>query len=78
MMNPVQLVQMMRSNPQQMMQAVMQNNPQMQNNPIIQNAMQMAQKQDSKGLEQLARNICKENNIDVDQAIRQIQGQFKL
>lgn len=78
MMNPLQLVQMMRSNPQQMMQAVMQNNPQFQNNPVIQNAIQMAQKQDSNGLEQLARNLCKEKNIDVDQAIQQIQGQFRL
>lgn len=78
MMNPLQLVQMMRSNPQQMMQAVMNSNPQFQNNPMIQNAIQMAQNQDSNGLEQLARNLCKEKNIDVDQAIRQIQGQFKL
>jgi len=74
MMNPLQLVQLMRGNPQQLFNLMMQSNPQMQNNQIIQNAMQMAQNNDSKGLEQLARNLYKEKNIDINQAINQIQN----
>ena len=50
----------------------------MGNNPVLKNARQMAEKGDSAGLENLARNLCKENNIDVDQAISQVKSQFGI
>lgn len=50
----------------------------MGNNPVIKNAIQMAEKGDSAGLENLARNLCKENNIDVDKAINQVKSQFGI
>ena len=50
----------------------------MGNNPVLKNAIQMAEKGDSAGLENLARNLCKENNIDVDQAINQVKSQFGI
>lgn len=50
----------------------------MGNNPVLKNAIQMAEKGDSAGLENLARNLCKENNIDVDKAINQIKNQFGI
>lgn len=48
------------------------------NNPVLKNAIQMAEKGDSAGLESLARNLCKENNIDVDKAVSQVKSQFGI
>lgn len=56
-MNPMQMLQGMR-NPQQFLQQIVGNNSVM-SNPMARNAMQMAQKGDSKGIEQMARNLCK-------------------
>ena len=50
----------------------------MGNNPVLKNAIHMAEKGDSAGLENLARNLCKENNIDVDQAISRVKNQFGI
>ena len=38
----------------------------------------MANKGDTKGVEQLARNLCKEKGINVDDAVRQIKNQFGM
>lgn len=62
-MNPLMMIgQMMKNggNPQQIFQQMMGNNPSM-NNPIMKNAFEMAQKGDSKGVEELARNLCRES-----------------
>ncbi len=64
-------------NPQQILQQMMGNNPAM-NNPIMKNAFEMAQKGDSKGVEQLARNICTENGVNPDDAVKQIKSQFGI
>lgn len=47
------------------MQQIMSNNRVM-GNPMIQNAMSMAQSGNSKGIEQMARNLCKEKGINPD------------
>ena len=69
--NPFQLFQAMR-NPQQFLQQ-MAGNSQAMSNPI-----DMANKGDTKGVEQLARNLCKEKGINVDDAVRQIKSQFGI
>ena len=56
-MNPMQMLQGMR-NPQQFLKQMIGNSSVM-NNPIARNAMQMAQKGDSKGIEQMGRKLCK-------------------
>lgn len=48
------------------------------NNPVMQNALQMMEEGDNAGLEQLARNLYKENNLDIDKAIEQVKGQFGM
>ena len=73
-MNPMQMLQGMR-NPQQFLQQMMGNRSVM-NNPMARNAMQMAQKGDSKGIEQMARNLCKEKGIDADDVFNQIKSIF--
>lgn len=72
MLNPVLLTQMMR-NPQAFLQQAMQNG-----NPIMQNAIQMYQKGDKQGLNELAHNLCKENGKNYDEMTRQIKSQFGI
>lgn len=73
-MNPMQMLQGMK-NPQQLLQQIVGNNSVM-SNPMARNAMQMAQKGDSKGIEQMARNLCKEKGIDPDDVFNQIKSRF--
>lgn len=76
-MTPLQLIGMLRNggNPQGMINLLRQ---QTGNNPVLNNALNMAEKGDMKGVEQLARNLCKERNIDADNAFMQIKNQIGL
>ena len=78
MMNPMQLMQMMRfgGNPQQALITMMKR--QAGNNPVMNNAIQMMEKGDSAGVEQLARNLCKEKNLNPDDVLSQIKTQFGM
>lgn len=77
-MNPFNVMQMIKSgNPQQIIQQMM-NNSQIMSNPMAKNAMQMAQKGDSKGIEQMARNLCKEKGLNPDDVMNQIKGNFGM
>lgn len=78
MMNPMQLMQMMRNggNPQQMIMNMMKQ--QAGNNPVMNNALHMMEKGDNAGLENLARNLCSEKGINPDEAFNQIKGQFGM
>ena len=71
-------MQMMKNggNPQQMIMNMMRQ--QAGNNPVMNNALQMMEKGDNAGLENLARNLCKERNINPDEAFNQIKGQFGM
>lgn len=62
-------------NPQQFLQNAMQNSELMKN-PISRNTIEMMQKGDSKGLEELARNLCAEKGINPEDALKQIKSQF--
>lgn len=72
MINPFQLMQMLRSgSPQQTILDSMRQ--QSGNNPVINNALNMAENNDVQGLEKLARNLCKEKNINPDEMINSIK-----
>ena len=58
-------------------QQIMSNNRVM-GNPIIKNAMSMARSGNSKGIEQMARNLCKEKGINPDDVMKQIRGSFGI
>ena len=76
-MNPINIIQMMTSgNPQQAIRSIIESNPNIQNNPLAQNAMKMYQNGDTKGLQNMAENMCKERGITVDQAKQQVIGMF--
>ena len=72
----MQMMQAFR-NPQQFIQGMMNNNQAMQN-PILKNALEMAQKGDRQGVEELARNLCKEKGVNPDDAIGKIKSQFGM
>lgn len=74
--NIMQMLQAL-SNPQQLMNNLMGNN-QMMNNPMIKNAVDMAQRGDSQGLEQLVRNIAKTKGVNVDEMFQQVKSQIKF
>ena len=75
-MNPLQMIQGVK-NPQQFLQQIMGNNQMMQN-LIIKNTVQMAQSGDTKGIEQLARNLCKEKGINADDMFNQMKNNFGM
>lgn len=76
-MNPINIIQMMTSgNPQQAIRSIIESNPNIQNNPLAQNAMKMYQNGDTRGLQNMAENMCKERGITVDQAKQQVMGMF--
>ena len=78
MMNPMQLMQMIRGggNPQQAIINMMKQ--QSGNNPVIDNAINMMEKGDNAGIEKLARNLSKERNINPDDILSQIKNQFGI
>ena len=75
-MNPMQLMQAMK-NPQAFMNQIM-GNQQMMNNPMIKNTVNMAQKGDAKGIEQMARNLCKEKGLNADEVFNQIKSKMNM
>ena len=77
MINPMMLMQMLRGgNPQQAIMNAMRN--QAGQNPVLNNALDMAENQDAKGLEQLARNLCETNGVNADDMVKQIKSQFGM
>lgn len=78
--NPLGMMfQMMRGggNPQQIIGQIMNNNQLMQN-PMIKNAMQMYQKGDMQGLQNMAENLAKERGITVNDVKNSIMQQFSM
>ena len=76
MMNPLQFMKAMR-NPQEFMQNIMNNNEIMKN-PIAKNAMEMYKNGDTKGLQAMAENLCKERGTTPQQVQEMIKKQFGM
>lgn len=68
--NAMQLMQLMK-NPQAFLQQAMQSN-----NPIVKNVMEMYQRGDKDGINQLAQNLCKEKGTSFEEMVKQIKSQF--
>lgn len=64
-------------NPQQFLQSMM-NNSQVMGNPMAKNAIDMMQNGDVKGVEQMARNLCKEKGVKPDEMIQQMKDKFGM
>ena len=63
--------------PQQFLQSMI-GNSQIMQNPMARNIIDMAQKGDVEGIEQMGRNIAKEKGIDFDKAFSDFKKQFPL
>ena len=61
--------------PQQFLQSMI-GNSQVMRNPMAKNAIGMAQSGDTKGIEQMARNLCKEKGLNADDVFNQIKSRF--
>ena len=64
--DPMKLVQMIKNgqNPQQLMISILEG--QMANTPMGANLLKLAKNGDTKGIEQIARNLSKQQGIDFD------------
>jgi len=77
-MNPIQILQNFickGGNPQQLLQKAMGMNG--NNNPMIANLMSLAKSGNKEQVEQFARNVCKERNINFDEEFPKFMSNFK-
>lgn len=74
--NPIGMIKLFMGEdktPQQILQKMMKDN----SNPVLNNLINMAQTGDSKGVENFARNICKEKGKDFDKEFSEFMSNFK-
>lgn len=76
MFNPVMLTQLVR-NPQAGISQLI-NNSQIMQNPIGRNAIEMYQRGDTKGLNELANNLCKEKGTSLEEMTKKIKAQMGI
>ena len=74
-MNPINIFQMMKAGPQQFIQQLMGNN-ELMGNPMMKNTINMAQQGNIQGIEQMARNLCKEKELNADDVFNQIKSRL--
>ena len=76
--NLIQFIQMVKSggNPQQMVINMLQQ--QAGNTPMGKNLLAMARNNDSKGIEQIARNLCQQRGLDFDTEFAAFKQQIGL
>ena len=74
-MNPMDMLKGMMGNmnPKNIVMNMLKNNT----NPIFANLIEMANKGDTRGLEQFAKNVCKEKGIDFDKQFNEFMSNFK-
>lgn len=74
----MQFMQMIKSggNPQQLAMNMLQQ--QAGNSPIGQNLLRLAQNNDGKGIEQIARNLCAQRGLDFDKEFAAFRQQLGL
>ena len=72
--NPLQFINMLKSikNPKQAVINMIKSN----NNPMLKNLVEMAEKGDTKGVENFARNFYKEQGKDYDQEFNNFKSMF--
>ena len=76
-MNNMAMLMQAVKNPQQFIQQMMGNSQAMQN-PMIRNAIEMYQKGDRQGVNELAQNLCKEKGLNYNDVANKIKSQFGM
>lgn len=76
-MNPMQLMQMLKSgNPQSFVFQMLEQNA--QNNPFFANILQLAKNNKTTEIEQIAMNMCKEKGIDFNKEFNSFKSNLGL
>ena len=76
-MNPMQLMQMLKSgNPQSFVFQMLEQNA--QNNPFVANILQLAKSNRTSEIEQIAINMCKEKGIDFNKEFNSFKNNLGL
>lgn len=57
---------------------MMNNTQKIQSNPMAQNVVKMYQNHDSKGLEEMYRNMCKERGINPDEQLNKLKNHLGI
>ena len=73
--NPIEMIKLFmgeHKTPEELLQKMVNDN-----NPILNNLINMARSGDSKGVENFARNICKEKGKDFDKEFSEFMSNFK-
>lgn len=70
--NPMNIFQLLNSNPQQII------NKMLGNNPMAKNLLSMMKNNDAKGIEEMARNLAKEKGQDADKLYDEIKSKFGM
>lgn len=65
-------------NPMEQIMKYFMNNSQAMQNPIFKNAMQMFRSGNMSGIEQIAKNLCKERRLNPDDIFNQIKEKMNL
>ena len=73
--NPINMIKLMmgKMSPKDMAMSMLKNN----SNPMLSNLIDMANKGDTKGVEDFARNIMKEKGMDYDTEFNKFKDNFK-
>lgn len=73
--NSINMIKMMigKGNPKEMVMNMLKNN----SNPVFANLIDMANKGDTKGVENFARNVMKEKGMDYDTEFNKFKDNFK-
>lgn len=73
--NPIEMIKsfMKQGNPQQLVERLVMNNT----NPMVRQLVEKAKNGDSKGVEEFARNIYKQQGRDFDKEFSQFMSNFK-
>lgn len=73
--NPINMIKMMmgKTSPKDMVMKMIENN----SNPVFANLIDMANRGDTKGVEEFARNIMKEKGMDYDTEFNKFKDNFK-
>lgn len=73
--NPMDMLKMAmgKMSPKEMVMKMAKNNT----NPIMGNLIDMMEKGDNQGIENFARNVCREKGIDFDKDFKDFMGYFK-
>lgn len=71
-MNPIQMLQMLNQNPQQLVKQIL------GNNPMAGNLINLIGNKDSSGIEQMARNLAKEKGLDADKMYNDFKSRLGM